>query len=44
MIEDKQSVKTFFVKRGQMIGPVKVEAIFKDKVVLSYEGEEIELR
>ena len=44
MIEDGRSLKTFFVKRGQMVGNVKIEAIFKDKVVLSYEGEEIELR
>ena len=44
MIEDSRSYKTFFSKRGQMIGKVKIEAIFKDKVVLSYEEEEIELR
>ena len=44
MIEDNKALKTFFVKRGQMIGEVKLQAIFKDKVVLSYNGEEIELR
>jgi len=44
MIEDTKALKTFFVKRGQMIGEVKVQAIFKDRVVLSYEGEELELR
>jgi len=44
MIEDTKAFKTFFVKRGTMIGEVKVEAIFRDKVVLSYKGEEVELK
>lgn len=44
MIEDSKALRTFFVKRGQMIGEVKVQAIFKDKLILSYAGEEIELR
>ena len=44
MIEDSTALRTFFVKRGQMIGRVKIEAIFKDKVVLSFEGQETELR
>ena len=44
MIEDTKALKTFFVKRGQMIGELKIEAIFKDKVILSYRGEEIELK
>ncbi|MCM8797134.1 MAG: hypothetical protein NC923_04565, partial [Candidatus Omnitrophica bacterium] len=44
MIEDSKALRTFFIKRGQMIGEVKVQAIFKDKVILSYAGEEIELR
>jgi len=44
MIEDKKSQKTYFVKRGQAVGTVKVEAIYKDKVILSYQGEEIELK
>jgi hypothetical protein len=44
MIEDTKALRTFFVKRGQMIGEVKVQAIFKDKVVLAFGGEEIELR
>ena len=44
MIEDSKALRTFFVTRGQMIGEVRVQAIFKDKVVLSYGGEEIELR
>ena len=44
MIEDENLKKTFFVKRGSLINDVKVEAIFKDKVVLSYEGDEVELK
>ena len=32
------------VKRGEMIGEVKVQAIFKDKVVLTFGGEEVELK
>ena len=44
IIEDTRDTKTFFVKTGQKIGEVKVQAIFKDKVVLSYQGEETELK
>ena len=45
IIEDKAHQRTFFVKRGQMVGDaVKIEAIFKDHVVLSYEDKEFELR
>lgn len=44
MIEDTKALKTFFVKRGQMLGDVRVQAIFKDKVILHYRGEEVELR
>jgi hypothetical protein len=44
MIEDSKAQKTFFVKRGQSIGNVKVQAILKDKVILSMDGEEIELK
>ena len=44
MIEDTKALRTFFVKRGQMIGEVKVNAIFKDKVVLSFGQGEIELK
>lgn len=44
MIEDTRAIRTFFVKRGQMIGDIRVQAIFKDKVILTYSGEEIELK
>lgn len=46
MIEDTNLQRTFFLKKGQVIENinVKLEAVFKDKVVLTYEGEEAELR
>ena len=45
IIEEKVQQRTYFVKRGQMVGNnVKVEAVFKDKVVLSYDDQEFELR
>jgi len=44
MIEDTKAMKTFFVKRGEMVGEFKIEAIFKNKVILKLGGEEIELR
>lgn len=44
MIEDTKTQKTYFLKKGQRIDSVKIQAVFKDKVILSYEGEEIELR
>ena len=44
MIEDTKAKKTFFVKRGQMVGEFKVQAISRDKVILSYGQEEIELK
>lgn len=45
IIEDKAKQRTYFLKRGKTIdGGVKVEAVFKDKVVLSYGGAEYELK
>lgn len=44
MFEDSKAARTFFVKRDQIINEFKIQAIFKDKVILSYAGEEIELR
>ncbi len=45
IIEDKAHQRTFFVKRGQVVGDnVKVEAIFKDHVVVTFEDNEYELR
>lgn len=45
MIEDTKNLRTLFLKRGKLIdNEIKVDAVFKDKVILSYGGEEIELR
>lgn len=44
MIENTKENRTYFLKRGQMIDDFKIKAIFKDKVILSYRGEEIELK
>ncbi|MFC1624042.1 hypothetical protein ACFL28_01805 [Candidatus Omnitrophota bacterium] len=44
MIEDAGLGRVFIVKKGENIGIIKIEAIFKDKVVLGYEGEELELK
>lgn len=44
MIEDTKLQRTYFLKKSQSIDKVKIEAVFKDKVVLSFEGEEIELK
>ena len=44
IIEDTKLKKAYFLKRGQMVNDFEVKAIFKDKVILSYQGQEIELR
>jgi len=46
MIEDTKAQRTYFLKKGQIIDSVKLklEAVFKDKVVLSLDGEETELK
>ena len=44
IIEDTKAEKAYFLKRGQVVDDFEVKAIFKDKVILSYQGEEIELR
>lgn len=45
MIEDTKNQRTHFLKKGQVIdNEVRVQAVFKDKVILSYQGEEIEIR
>jgi hypothetical protein len=46
MVENVESKKIYFLKRGQKIdGLIKVEAIFEDKVILTYDnGKEMELR
>ncbi len=44
MIEDTKTKRTFFLKRGDYINDLEVKAIFKDKVILGYKSEEIELK
>jgi len=46
MVENTETKKMYFLKRGDRIGGlIKVEAIFQDKVILTYDGgKELELR
>lgn len=44
IIEDTKVNRAYFLKKGQTINEFKVKAIFRDKVILSYEEEEIELK
>ncbi|MSR77222.1 MAG: hypothetical protein EXS63_03200 [Candidatus Omnitrophica bacterium] len=43
MIEQTESGKTYFLKRGQEINGLKVQNIEKEKVTVTYEGEEASL-
>ena len=43
MIEDSESTRTYFVKKGGEVKGMKVQAISKEKVTLTYEGQEAEL-
>ncbi|MDP8297302.1 MAG: hypothetical protein RAP41_03865 [Candidatus Orphnella occulta] len=43
MIEDKAAKKTYFLKKGDNIGEFKIEGIYENKVVLSYEDNTVEL-
>ena len=42
MIEDKKAKKTYFLKTGEMINELKIETILKDRIILTYDGEEME--
>jgi hypothetical protein len=44
IIEDASLKRVYFLKSGQMINGFQVKAILKDKVILGFQGEEIELR
>jgi hypothetical protein len=44
MIEDVEDKRVYFLRRGEMIKDFRVEAIFKDSVVLRYEEEELILK
>lgn len=43
MIEDKKANKTYFLREGETISKFKIDKILKDKVILRYEGQMIEL-
>jgi len=44
MIEDSAMSKTFFVKKGQMIGELTVDNISKDRVTVRYGKEVVDLK
>lgn len=45
MIEDTSAQKTYFLKRGDSLeNGLKIEAVFRDHVILSYQGAEMELK
>ncbi|MEA3328714.1 MAG: hypothetical protein U9Q08_03155 [Candidatus Omnitrophota bacterium] len=43
MIEDKAVEKTYFLKKGSSINQFKIDDILKDKIILSFEDETLEL-
>lgn len=43
MIEDTEEKKTYFLKVGQHIRGLKVEAIFEDRIILEYDNQTVEL-
>ncbi len=43
IIQDKKTQKSYFLYKGDSIGEIKVEDILESKVILSYQGEKIEL-
>ncbi len=45
MIEDTETKRTFFVRKGQPVGSDgKVVMIFKDRVIINVKGKEFELK
>lgn len=44
MIEDNNTKKIYFLKRGDSVEGIVIQTILRDRVIISYEGEEIELR
>ncbi len=45
MVRSKKEQSTYFLREGQMIGAtgIEVKTILKDKVIITYQGEEMEL-
>lgn len=44
IIEDEKAKKTYFIKTGHKINEISVQAIYRDKVILHYRSQEVELR
>ena len=44
IIEDTKANKTYFLKAGDSAGSFKIDNILKDKVVLEFEGQKMELK
>ena len=45
MIKDNTTQEVYFLKRGDHIGKkIRIEAILKDRVIVSYQGKEMELK
>lgn len=44
MIESERESKTYFAKKGDFVRQLEVKKIFKDYIVLEYEGQEYNLR
>lgn len=43
MIEEKNTKKTYFLKTGDTVNKLKIETIYKDRVILTYDGQKTEL-
>lgn len=43
VIEDKKDKKTYFLNKGQTVSEMKVEDILKDRIILDFDGEKVEL-
>jgi len=44
VIIDNKEKKTYFLNKGQFLKEIKIEDIIKGKVILSYQGERLDLR
>jgi hypothetical protein len=42
MIEDAEAKKTYFLKRGDMVNGLRIRSILKDRIILEYQGEQME--
>ncbi len=43
VIEDKKSLRTYYVNKGQFIGEIQVEDIQEGKIIINYRGQKYEL-